>query len=600
MVRVLLSPHGLSALTAQEDGLRLQAEKDLARRALPGAMIYFLVILIAGWTTPIAKVYPKFYLASAIVTFSVGLWRAASALSVNRQKEQGAAGSGWLRASTYTAFACWGIIQYGVARYQPHAALDLMLILSGAGLVAGASTSLAPEPRLAYRSISLISLPTAVGFMLRGDAAGVGMSIMTVIYYLFILVQTHQNSESYWGALRMRDSQAARLAAEAQAHAKAELLAQMSHEIRTPLHGVVGTLDLLGGTALDARQREYAQMARTASLSLLDVLNSILDYSKSEAGKMKLEAISFPMRPRIETALGPLRLAARAKGLEFVISWDSQLRRSYMGDPLRLSQVLINLASNAIKFTRSGVVGVRVQVTERRPGLDMVTFTVKDTGVGIPDEAQRRLFQPFEQARLSTSRSHGGTGLGLTISKQLVELMGGQMRLASVVGKGSSFSFIIPLPVAEEFSTPRELPALTPLAGTQPSVRVLVAEDNPVNRKVVVTLLERLGHQVDAVSNGEEAVVAAATGGYALVLMDCQMPVLDGLAAAQQIRAAGVDIPIIALTASSGHEDRDRALAAGMNDYLAKPYTADQLANLLAGVTSRRAAAQTGQPPRAE
>ena len=599
MVRILLSPHGLSALTAQEDDLRLQAERDLARRALPGAMIYFLVILVAGWATPIAKVYPSFYLATAIVTFSLGFWRVASALSVIRGKEHNPAAAGWFRASTYTVFACWGTIQYVVARHQPDAAVDPMLILSGAGFVAGASTSLAPELRLAFGCISLISLPTAIGFLFRGDAAGVGMGVMTALYYLYLMVQAHQNSRTYWGALRMRESQAARLAAEAQAHAKAELLAQMSHEIRTPLHGVVGTLDLLSATQLDARQREYAQMARTASLSLLDVLNSILDYSKSEAGKMKLETIPFPLRSRMETALGPLRLAARAKGLEYAVSWDPQLGRSYLGDPLRLSQVLINLTSNAIKFTRGGVVGVRIQVTERRPGLDIVTFTVKDTGVGIPEEAQRRLFEPFEQARLSTSRSHGGTGLGLTISKQLVELMGGQMRLASIVGKGSSFSFTIPLPLAEEASGPPEVPALTPLAGTQRSVRVLVAEDNPVNRKVVVTLLERLGHQVDAVTNGEEAVIAAATGGYALVLMDCQMPVLDGLATAQQIRAAGLDIPIIALTASSGHEDRDRALAAGMNDYLAKPYTADQLANLLEGITARRSAAQ-GQPPRAE
>jgi CheY-like chemotaxis protein len=350
-------------------------------------------------------------------------------------------------------------------------------------------------------------------------------------------------------------------------------------------------LDLLNGTTLTERQREYAQMARTASLSLLDVLNSILDFSKSEAGKMKLEAVDFPLRPRLEAALGPLRLAARAKGLEFAINWDPQLNTHYVGDPLRLAQVLTNLTSNAIKFTRAGVVGVRAQLQERQAGADRVTFTVRDTGAGIPEDVQVRLFEPFEQAGTSTSRQYGGSGLGLAICKQLVELMGGQLSLASVVGKGSSFSFTVALPAAASRPLVEELPR--PIA-PQPGVRVLVAEDNAVSRKVVVALLERLGHQVDTVTNGEEAVTAAATGSYALVLMDCQMPVLDGLAAAEQIRAAGVNSPIIALTASAAQEDRARALAAGMDDYLAKPYSADQLANLLAGITSRRSSAQAG------
>jgi signal transduction histidine kinase/ActR/RegA family two-component response regulator len=554
-------------------------------------MVYFLVLVIVAAVTPVAQEYPRLSMSAGLVTLSCGLIRLVSSIRILRHHGDLKTALLWCRLSTVLVFGFWGLLQAWVTIYQPDEAAHLMLLVSSAALAAGACTSLAPDPLLARVCVTLMICPIAAGFFLRGDPVGLGMGVMIAIYYVFLLAQSHQNIESYWGALRMKESQAALVAAEGRAKGKAELLAQMSHEIRTPLHGVVGTLDLLNGTTLTERQREYAQMARTASLSLLDVLNSILDFSKSEAGKMKLEAVDFPLRPRLEAALGPLRLAARAKGLEFAINWDPQLNTHYVGDPLRLAQVLTNLTSNAIKFTRAGVVGVRAQLQERQAGADRVTFTVRDTGAGIPEDVQVRLFEPFEQAGTSTSRQYGGSGLGLAICKQLVELMGGQLSLASVVGKGSSFSFTVALPAAASRPLVEELPR--PIA-PQPGVRVLVAEDNAVSRKVVVALLERLGHQVDTVTNGEEAVTAAATGSYALVLMDCQMPVLDGLAAAEQIRAAGVNSPIIALTASAAQEDRARALAAGMDDYLAKPYSADQLANLLAGITSRRSSAQAG------
>ncbi|MCX6595096.1 MAG: hypothetical protein NTV70_01860 [Acidobacteria bacterium] len=306
----------LRALSALDPRLRLQIEQDLARRALPGAMVYFLVMVIVGWATPIATQYPRLSVAAGAVTLGCGLVRLTCSIRILRYSGGDVTSFVlWFRLSTGLVFGFWGLLQAFMTLHQPDAAAHLMLLVSSAALAAGACTSLAPDPLLARVCITLISWPIAAGFFLRGDSVGLGMGVMIVIYYLFLLAQSQQNIDSYWGALRMEESEAALVAAEGRARGKAELLAQMSHEIRTPLHGVVGTLDLLNGTTLTERQREYAQMARAASLSLLDVLNSILDFSKSEAGKMKLEAVEFPLRTRLEAALGPLRLAARAKGL---------------------------------------------------------------------------------------------------------------------------------------------------------------------------------------------------------------------------------------------------------------------------------------------
>ncbi len=432
-----------------------------------------------------------------------------------------------------------------------------------------------------------------VDFDARRWTSAIAWARLVAMGYLFVLVLAIAV-----GGLVAATLERHREDALAGAKAKSEFLATMSHEIRTPMNGVSGMATLLLDTPLDSEQREFVNTIKGSADSLLAILNDILDLSKVESGRLELERLPFDFERACADIVALLEPRARDRGLALELAYAADAPRRIVGDPARLRQVLVNLVGNAIKFTERGHVRIRVGAHAGTEHAAALRIEVEDTGIGIPPEAHARIFEQFRQADGSTSRRFGGTGLGLAISQRLVQLMGGRIQLDSEPGRGSRFWFDLHVPEAEHAVS--ETPSAkegSGLKALETPLHVLLADDNEVNRRVAGHMLKRLGCTFETAGNGREALEKLEQGRYDVVLMDCQMPDLDGFETTEEWRrreSAGARVPIVAMTANAMAGDRERCLAAGMDDYLTKPVQPAQLAGTLerwGGGGSRTAAA---------
>ncbi len=567
---------------------------DLLRRSFAGPIGNVLALGVLFFGTDLRSELP---VATAAFLFILTLRLTARAVLVVRFRYRLSEPTGlplWLiGVSAYLLSAPTGLYAALVVRHYGFASSNtLLLCVFAMTCAASGVTTIAPNLPIAIGFQLSILAPIVAASLLAGGRDGRVAAAATTLFAIYTLLDTFRQNAEYRRnvaaeeRLRRRADELheARTAAESASRAKSEFLAKMSHEIRTPMNGVLGMMELVMRMELSAEQRRNLGYARDSAEVLLALLNDLLDHAKAEAGKLGLEAVDFELRDVVQRALHPFAAQVADKGLSLTASVAPDVPLWLNGDPGRLRQVLVNLLSNAVKFTVAG--SVRVSVTGE-PGTAQrarLRFVVEDTGPGIPTDKLASIFDAFSQADSSITRRFGGTGLGLAICSDIVKLMEGRIWAESAPGRGSAFHFTAGFalssgPVSCERSRP-EAPVRAPL-------RVLIAEDNRVNQKVLGQMLKVRGHSFEVAEDGENVIQRVCDGCFDVVLMDVQMPGIDGLEATRRIRAMNngrSGVPIIGVTAGATPTELAACLEAGMNSYITKPITLRAVEKALAGV----------------
>jgi signal transduction histidine kinase/CheY-like chemotaxis protein/HPt (histidine-containing phosphotransfer) domain-containing protein len=567
-------------MTSTDASLNKLADKDLAKEATLTSIIFLLAWIIVVYTTVVADELPLlstvgvmlFVLLVAIrLVLGIGFDRLYVRLTPRR----------WLQAFEATVLvngATWGSLNAVVLWYYFPGWPAYLSMLCTAGLAAGGVNSLNTHLWLLRGFLICILLPGAVALLLKGGTENNTFAGVILLYCLFSLGISRRLNSRYWAALRTsQELEVALHRAEAASRAKSQFLANMSHEIRTPLNAVLGLAQLGTRSNHDKEARARFRHILYSGRHLLGIIDDVLDLSKLDAGKLQLDAVPYELRATVEEALGMVQELALGKGLNLTVEFEPGLPGWVRGDPHRLTQILVNLLGNAVKFTRQG--DIRLVV---RPLEGEISFSVIDTGIGVDESQIARLFNAFEQADGSTTRHDGGSGLGLAISRDLAGLMGGRISAEGVPGKGSTFTLFLPLAETQAagFTADEAQIAGDRLAG----LNVLAVEDNRLNRMVLRQMLEHEGAHVVLARDGRQALdrlVEMGSGVFGIVLMDIQMPIMDGYEATRRIHEIAPDLPVIGLTAHALDEERERCLAAGMVAHLCKPVDADDMAAAL-------------------
>ncbi|MGO9257096.1 MAG: ATP-binding protein [Bryobacteraceae bacterium] len=563
------------SLVEDSPALRLRLLRELAQRLCWSALAYALFATLFSLNLRPRVRGVALFLSGLLAV--LGFLRTLFARRVIAGQDTGRDGSRLVQAARALSLTFGVFVSYAIWHVRGQVIPECLLVVGVAGLSSVSASMFAPFPRLNRLNVCAQVLPVYIWSVYALPRYGWLLESLVVIHVVAI-AQTIRMNGAHIRAMFIaqltlevqgEDLRQARDAAEKAASTKMRFLANMSHEIRTPLNGILGLVEVLNQLALTEEQRVVLDDIGRSGQHLLSIVNDILDMAKVASGKLSLEQVPFDLSRLIRDIASPAAALAEARQLRFLLQVPADLPRRVQGDPLRIRQVVSNLLGNAVKFTPSGEVCLAVQLS--RPG--WIRFDISDTGIGVSPEQQESLFQEFHQVDSSPTRKFGGSGLGLAISHRLAELMGGRLWVESRLGEGSTFFFDLPLATIE--TTARATPAEgIPVSALPPGLRVLVAEDNAVNQRVIAMMLTQAGASVEIAENGRVAVERHQAALYDMILMDCQMPELDGYEATARIRSlpgSASLVPIIGVTANAFAEDRERCIRAGMNGYTAKP-----------------------------